>query len=226
MACRDAAGEGPHAERYSGMYRTTPGGGPGRAAVGESVDLLLIDKPELAWLTHRKTAGARFGTQLRQEKERQEKEMVRRTAFALTAALVSLLVLSVFAQAWLLPAAVARGVAAFPEVEPLAVPAIMWGMCAIACWQAMAAIGLRLVISARDHRLNTSSGPLLRAMLGCLLAFIALVVAAFIALNAWGYTTPGVMLGLIAAGFAALIATGALLLFLGTRPATPYFSHS
>ncbi len=210
------------------MYRTTPGGGPGRAAVGESVDLLLIDKPELAWLTHRKlwTAGARFGTQLRQEKERQEKEMVRRTAFALTAALVSLLVLSVFAQAWLLPAAVARGVAAFPEVEPLAVPAIMWGMCAIACWQAMAAIGLRLVISARDHRLNTSSGPLLRAMLGCLLAFIALVVAAFIALNAWGYTTPGVMLGLIAAGFAALIATGALLLFLGTRPATPYFSHS
>lgn len=210
------------------MNRTPPGGQPGRATVAESVDLLLIDKPELAWWTHRKlwTAGARFGNQLRQEKERQEKEMVRGTAFVLTAALVSLLVLSVFAQGWLLPAAVARGVAAFPEVEPLAVPAIAWGVCAIACWQAIAVIGLRLVISARDHRLNTSSGPLLRAMLGCLLAFIALVVAAFIALNAWGYTTPGVMLGLIAGGFGALIAAGALLLFLGTKPATRYFSHS
>ena len=210
------------------MNRPLPRGQPGRATVAESVDLLLIDKPEPAWLTHRKlwTAGARFRNQLRHEKEAQEKEMVRRTAFALMAALVSLLLLSVFAQAWLLPAAVARGVAVFPEVEPLAAPAIVWGVCAIACWQAIAVIGLRLVIRARDHKPDASAGPWLRAVLGCLLAFISLVVAAFIALNAWGYTTPGVMLGLIAGGFGALIAAGALLLFLGTRPATRYFSHS
>jgi hypothetical protein len=33
----------------------------------------------------------------------------------------------------------------FLEVRTLTVPATVWGICAIACWQAVAAIGLHLV---------------------------------------------------------------------------------
>lgn len=137
--------------------------------------------------------------------------MTRSTSFALTVGLLILLLLSVFAQVWFLPSAVESAVAVFPEVEPLKVPAMVWGICALACWQAIAAIGLRLVIRARDHRLDSSADKWLRAMVGCLLAFIVLVVAAFIALNVLGYTTPGVMLGLIAGGLSVLLsASGAL----------------
>lgn len=152
--------------------------------------------------------------------------MIFRTSSALTVALVILLLLSVPVQAWLLPAAVARGVAAFPEVGPLAAPAIVWGVCAIACWQAMAVIGLRLVRSAGGHGPHSSAGKWLRALFGCLLAFIALIVAAFIALNILGYTPPGVMLGLIAGGFGALVAAGTLALFLGSGPATRHNAHT
>lgn len=151
--------------------------------------------------------------------------MIRRTSFALTVGLLSLLLLSVFAQVWILPSAVESVVAVFPEVEPLTVPAIVWGICAIACWQAIAVIGLRLVIRARDHGFDSSANKWLRAMVGCLLAFIVVVVAAFIALNVLGYTTPGVMLGLIAGGFSALIAATSLVLYLGTRPPMPQYSH-
>ncbi|MET3921076.1 DUF2975 domain-containing protein [Arthrobacter sp. UYEF20] len=144
--------------------------------------------------------------------------MGRRTSFALTAVLLVLLLLSVFTQVWVLPSAVERMAAVFPEVKPLVVRSIIWGVIAIACWQAVAVIGLRLVIRARDHRFDASSYRWLRAMVGCLPAFIVLVVSAFIALNVMGYTTPGVMLGLIAGGLMALIAVGSLVLFLGTRP--------
>lgn len=151
--------------------------------------------------------------------------MRRRTSFALTVGLLILLVMTVFAQVWIFPAAVERVVAVFPEVEPLTVPAIVWGICAIACWQAIAVIALRLVMRARDHIVDSSASKWLRAMVGCLLAFIVLVVAAFIALNVLGYTTPGVMLGLIAGGFSALIAATTLVLLLGTRPRLPQHSH-
>lgn len=151
--------------------------------------------------------------------------MGRRASVALGAVLLILLLLSVFAQVWTLPAAVERVVALFPEVAPLAAPAIVWGICAIACWQAMAVIGLRLVASTRHQQADSSPGPWLRAIVACLLAFVALVVAAFIALNVLRYTPPGVMLGLIAGGLGALIAAGALALFLGTRPPLRYFSH-
>lgn len=136
--------------------------------------------------------------------------MTRRTSFALIAGLRILLLMSVFAQVWIIPSAVERAVAVFPEVEPLAVPAIIWGICAIACWQAIAVIGLRLVICARDHKFDPSTDKWQRAMVGCLLAFLALVVAAFIALNVLAYTPPGVMLGLIAGGLIALIAASSL----------------
>lgn len=190
--------------------------------MSETVDPPLIDNTAVAWLTNREvwTAGTWSGKQ-----QRQETEMIRRTWVALAVGLLFLLLLSVFAQVWILPSAVERVVAVFPEVEPLTVPAIVWGICAIACWQAIAAIGLRLVVSARDHKVDSSASTWLYAMVACLLAFIVLVVAAFIALNVLGYATPGVMLGLIAGGFGAL-AAGALVLFLGTRPAMRRYSHT
>lgn len=144
--------------------------------------------------------------------------MRRDTSYALSAILVVLLLLSLFGQLRVFPASVDRIVAVFPEVEPLALPAVLWGVAAIACWQAVAVIGLRLISRARRHGFDASTTNGIRAMIGCLLVFVALVVSAFIALNVMGYTTPGVMYGLIGVGLVALIVVGALGLFLRTRP--------
>ncbi|WP_354186348.1 DUF2975 domain-containing protein [Arthrobacter sp. UYCu712] len=97
-------------------------------------------------------------------------------------------------------------------------PAIVWGICAIACWQAIAVIGLRLVVRASDHRFDSSANKWLGAVVDCLFVFIVLVVAAFIALNVLGYTTPGVMLGLLAGGLVALIARELSEFSLGPSP--------
>lgn len=143
--------------------------------------------------------------------------MRRGTSFALTAILLILLLLSVFMQVWALPAEVRTVGILFPETKPIAVPAIVWGVVAIVCWQAVAIICLRIVMLARQHRFTTSAYGWLRAIIGFLLAYLVLAVAAFIALNLMGFATPGVMLGLIGTGFTALIAAGSLVLFLGTR---------
>jgi hypothetical protein len=68
--------------------------------------------------------------------------MRRGISFALTAVLLVLLVLSVLTQAWFLPSEVKTVGAVFPEIKPIAVPSIIWGVIAIACWQAVAAICL------------------------------------------------------------------------------------
>ena len=150
--------------------------------------------------------------------------MRRASSFALTAVLLVVLLVLVVVQVWALPSEVQRIVATFPEVEPLAVPAVIWGVIAIACWQAIAVIGLRLVMLARDRRLNASSYGWLRGIIGCLLAFVGLVASAFIALSVMGYSTP-VMLELIGVGFVALVAAGSLGLFLWTRPLARHYSH-
>ncbi|MDQ1597305.1 MAG: hypothetical protein QOI70_729 [Microbacteriaceae bacterium] len=155
-----------------------------------------------------------------------ETEMRRGIFFAVTSVLLVLLLLSVFTQVWALPAEVGRVVAVFPEVKPLAVPSVIWGVIAIACWQAVGVIGLRIAVLARDRRFDASAYGWLRAMVGCLLVFIVLIVSAFIALNVMGYTTPGVMLGLIGGGLIALVAVGSLVLFLVTRPALRHYSHT
>ena len=62
---------------------------------------------------------------------------------------------------------------------------------------------------ARQRRIELVRGWLL-ATVGCLLAFLVLVVAAFIALSVMGYTTPGVMIGLIGGGLLGLVVVGAL----------------
>lgn len=144
--------------------------------------------------------------------------MRRDASFALSAILVVLLLLSLFGQLRVFPASVDRLVAVFPEVEPLALPAVIWGVAAIACWQAVAVIGLRLISRTHHHGFDASITNGIRAMIGCLLLFIALVVSAFVALAVMGYTTPGVMFGLIAVGLVALIVVGSLVLFLRTGP--------
>ncbi|MDJ0379226.1 DUF2975 domain-containing protein [Cryobacterium sp. PH31-L1] len=143
--------------------------------------------------------------------------MRRWISFALNALLLLLLVSFIFIQVWVLPHAVDNVVSVFPEVEPLAVPSFIWGVVAIACWQAVAVIGLRLVMLIRDHRFNSSSYGWLWAIIGCLLAFIVLVVSAFIALSVLGYTNPGVMYGLIAGGLVALIIVVSVMVFLGAN---------
>ncbi|MCI4658029.1 DUF2975 domain-containing protein [Cryobacterium algoricola] len=153
--------------------------------------------------------------------------MNRGTSLALIAVLVVALVASVFIQVWVLPAEAASVGAAFPEVSLLVVPGITWGVLAIACWQVAAVFGLRVVVLARQHRFEVAHGWLL-AMAGCLVAFLVLVVAAFIALSVMGYTTPGVMLGLIGGGLLALIAIGALgalARFLRAGASSPQYSH-
>ena len=142
--------------------------------------------------------------------------MRRGISIALIAVLVVLLLLSVFTQVWVLPSEVERVAATFPAVEPLSAPSVIWGVVAIGCWQAIAVIGLRLVVLARDHRFDSSSYGLMRAIIGCLVAFVVLVTSAFITLSVMGYTTP-VMLGLIVCGVVALLIVVPLLVFLGAN---------
>lgn len=150
----------------------------------------------------------------------------RRSASAALAALLLLLLLSVVAQAWILPAAVERAASLFPEVRPLTVPAIVWGVCSIACWQAIAVIAVQLLRRDPDHGSGIAPGKLLAAVGACLAAFILLVVSAFVALNGVGYTPPGVMLGLLAAGFTALIALGSLAFLAGNGSLLRHYSSS
>lgn len=150
----------------------------------------------------------------------------RRALFGLLVALVAFLLLSVVVQVWVLPGAVERAVSLFPEVSTLAGPAILWGVCAVLCWQVIAVIGLQQVRRVLESRPGSSSTRWIGAMIGCLLVFTALVVLAFIELNDAGYTSPGVMLGLIAGGLLALISAGALALFLGTSRALNLPAHT
>lgn len=143
---------------------------------------------------------------------------IRRVFFALFVALVAFLFLSVMVQVWVLPKAVERAVSLFPEVSILGTPAILWGVCAILCWQVMAIIGLQQVRRALGNRADAITHRWIGAMIGCLLVFAALILFAFIKLNEAGYTPPGVMLGLVTGALIALISAGALVIFLGSRP--------
>ncbi len=171
------------------------------------------------WLRHLKAEG--YASAMGNVKERTVQPSLffsRGILFALVVALVALLLLSVVVQVWVWPAAVERTVSLFPEVGSLAGQAILWGVCAVLCWQVIAVIGLELVRRALGNRADSSIRRWIGAVIGCLLVFAALVTVAFIALNERGYTPPGVMLGLVTAGLIALISAGALAVFLGSNP--------
>lgn len=135
----------------------------------------------------------------------------------LTAVLIAVLALSLYLQLWGLPAG-ARAVArTFPEVESLVVPSIVWGILAMACWEAVAILGLRVIILVRRDNFAASALPLLRAMVFSFVAFFLLVAMAFIALGVMGYLTAGVMLGLVAGGLIALCGASSIGLSLAVR---------
>lgn len=143
--------------------------------------------------------------------------MHRRTSIVLTALILALLVLSVLVEALALPSFARSAATAFPEVSSLVVPAIIWGVFAIACWQVIGVMGIRLVLLPPDHGVDASVSGWVRVIVGCLLAFLALVVAAFVVLSIKGYATPGVMLGLIVSGIIAVFGVLSLVVFRGIR---------
>ena len=136
------------------------------------------------------------------------------------------LVASVALQVWVLPSGVQSVVDVFPEVEWLAVPSIVWGVSAIACWQAIAVILLRIVLLIRADKFVVATSPWPGAIVGYLSVFLVLVVGAFVAINVMGYTTPGVYYGLVAAGLVAIAAVVWLGMFLARRPAARYLAHA
>ncbi|HEY0260869.1 MAG TPA: DUF2975 domain-containing protein [Lacisediminihabitans sp.] len=143
--------------------------------------------------------------------------MRRGTSTTLIVVLVLALLGCVAVEAWVFPHEVYRAVDIYPQMEPIAIPSIVWGIVATACWQAIAVIGLRLVVLSRDRRIVATDYGWLWAIVACLGAFLVLVTAAFVALIVMGYATPGVMLGLLAGGLVAFVAAFWLGLFLGTR---------
>jgi uncharacterized membrane protein SirB2 len=88
---------------------------------------------------------------------------------------------------------------------PLALPGLLWGVTAIACGQAIVIIGLRLVALARKDKFEDDASGWLRAIVGCLLVFIVLVVLAITTLAA-RYRSPATP-ELVVVGVLALIAT-------------------
>lgn len=78
--------------------------------------------------------------------------MRRRPWFALAGLLLVLLLGSLFLQVRVLPQEIMRITTRFPEVESLAMPGLVWGVLAIACFQAVVIIGLRL-----SHLLATTN---------------------------------------------------------------------
>lgn len=139
------------------------------------------------------------------------------TSFALTMVLFVVLALSVFAQVWVLPSEIGKVVSVFPEVQPLAVPSVVWGVLAIACWQVVTLIGLHLVALDRDQKFEAAAKSSILAIIGSLLAFIVLVISAYVALIMMAYATPGVMVGLMGGGILAVVAVTSLVAFLGSR---------
>jgi hypothetical protein len=121
-----------------------------------------------------------------------------------------------FLQIWVLPQSVQAIATTFPEVQSLVLPGIIWGVAAIASLQAIVVVGLRLVRRVRGAGASTSTVKKtiyrsLWAVVCCLLAFLALVIVAYVALTVLGYSTPLMLWLLIAAA-------SALALFLGSRP--------
>jgi hypothetical protein len=144
--------------------------------------------------------------------------MSRATSTGIAALLIAALFGTIAAQLWVLPSAVHRVAAVFPEVGPIVVPSIVWGVVAIACWQAVGIIGLRLVTLDRAGRLDVPTRGWLRAAIGCLALFFLLVAFAYAALTVLQWATPGVMLGLIAAGLVCVAAIVGLAVLLANAP--------
>lgn len=143
----------------------------------------------------------------------QVSETRRRASLVMIAVLVALLLLSLFIQVWALPTEVGRWVSEYPVLEPLATPGIIWEVVAIACWQAVGLIGLRVVVLVSDHRFGASSHGWLWAMMGFLIAYFLLSIGAFVGVKVTGFWNPGLGVGLVAGAFISLLCVAYLVLF-------------
>ena len=152
--------------------------------------------------------------------------MSRALATAAIGLLVVALLGSVFVQFWAVPSTVERVAATFPEVTPIAVPSIVWGFVATLCWQVAAVIGIRVLALVRTGNFDESAYGWLRAAIVCPVAYVLLVVFAWIALSVLEWATPGVMLGLFVSGLMALVAIVSIVRFLLSKPAVRYSSHA
>jgi len=132
--------------------------------------------------------------------------MRRGALMAALALCIVLFFLLVAVQLWWVPNVVDAVASTFPEVLPIVSPAIIWGAMAIACLQAILAIVFWRVLRNDRQKIDPASRGWLRAIMGCLVVFLALVVTAFVALNVMSYTTPAVMYGLLLVGIAAAAA--------------------
>ncbi|MBM7847630.1 hypothetical protein JOE65_000858 [Arthrobacter roseus] len=151
--------------------------------------------------------------------------MHRRTSLALRAAILVLLLLSLYVQVWVVPATVDNTVATFPEFEPLAVPSIIWSVVSILCLQAVLVAGWRLVaLSSHTRMIDADAFTWLRWAAGFLIAFTALAAFAFVALSILTYTAPSVILALIGGELITALTAACLLGFMAYNkpiPATP-----
>lgn len=144
----------------------------------------------------------------------------------MTGLLAVALLVSVLIQVWALPSMVDQVVIAFPEVRPIAVSSIVWGIVAILCLQVAAVIAIRVLALARAGKFDASAYGWLRAVLACLIAFVALVVLAWVALSVLEWATPGVVLGLFVGGVMALAAITFLVRLLRKGPPLRRYSHT
>jgi hypothetical protein len=144
--------------------------------------------------------------------------MSRGTAVVLTGLLILALLVSVLVQVWALPFLAGQVVNTFPDVKPIVVPSIIWGIVAIFCLQVAAVFGIRVLVLARTGKFDASSYRWLRAVVACLILFVVLVVFAWVVLSVLEWATPGVILGLFVGGAMALGAIVPLVRFLRMRP--------
>lgn len=148
--------------------------------------------------------------------------MHRRIALALRAAILVLLLLSLYVQVWVVPATVDNTVAIFPEFAPLAVPSTIWSVVSIVCLQAVLVVGWRLVgLSGHTRMIDAAAFTWMRWAAGFLIAFTALAAFAFVALSILTYTPPSVMLGLIGGGLIAVLTAALLFGFMAYNKPIP-----
>jgi hypothetical protein len=132
--------------------------------------------------------------------------MRRGASIAALALCIVLVFLLLAVQVWWVPNVVDAVASTFPEVSPIVSPAIVWAALTVACLQAILAIVFWHVLRNNRQKTDPTSRGWLRAIMGCLVAFLALVVTAFVALNVMSFTTPGAMYGLLLLGAAAAAA--------------------
>ncbi|MCU1403700.1 MAG: hypothetical protein JWQ43_3 [Glaciihabitans sp.] len=132
---------------------------------------------------------------------------------------------SVCVQAWAVPSTVARVVSTFPEVQPIALPSIAWGVIATLCWQVAAVVGIRVLALVRAGKYEASASGWWRTVVICLAVYTALVIAAWVTLSVLEWATPGVIFGLFVSGVAAVGAITLLLRYVVTGTTIQHKSH-